>query len=116
MEPTYLARKSDSGGPVYVLKPNYPQSLPPSLPHRNGMSLPSVSFIALHTAGVTVFLIKVTPFFISPKCKHSRIHQGTLPYPRRRSRGEATAALSSTCFCDPRRFVPPASQVDFAPF
>ncbi|KAL7403107.1 hypothetical protein ABVT39_024605 [Epinephelus coioides] len=35
IEPTYLTRRSDSGGPIYILKPNYPQSLPPSLLHRN---------------------------------------------------------------------------------
>ncbi|XP_039990068.1 transcription intermediary factor 1-alpha-like isoform X2 [Xiphias gladius] len=35
IEPTYLNRMNDSAGPVYMLKPNYPQSLPPSLPHRN---------------------------------------------------------------------------------
>ncbi|XP_070687094.1 transcription intermediary factor 1-alpha-like [Pempheris klunzingeri] len=34
-EPTYLNRRNDSDGPIYMLKPNYPQSLPPSLPHRN---------------------------------------------------------------------------------
>ncbi|XP_071349273.1 transcription intermediary factor 1-alpha-like isoform X2 [Trachinotus anak] len=35
IEPTYLNRRNDSAGPVYMLKPNYPQGLPPSLPHRN---------------------------------------------------------------------------------
>ncbi|XP_051237778.1 transcription intermediary factor 1-alpha-like isoform X2 [Dicentrarchus labrax] len=35
IEPTYLNRRSDSGGPIYMLKPNYPQSLPSFLPHRN---------------------------------------------------------------------------------
>ncbi|KAM9352169.1 transcription intermediary factor 1-alpha-like [Symphorus nematophorus] len=34
IEPPYLTRRSDSGGPIYMLKPNYPQSLPASLPHR----------------------------------------------------------------------------------
>uniref|UniRef100_UPI0037E7685A transcription intermediary factor 1-alpha-like n=1 Tax=Semicossyphus pulcher TaxID=241346 RepID=UPI0037E7685A len=34
-EPTHLNRRNDSGGPVYMLKTNYPQSLPPSLPHRS---------------------------------------------------------------------------------
>ncbi|KAF1386988.1 hypothetical protein PFLUV_G00100580 [Perca fluviatilis] len=36
IEPTYLNRRNDSGCPIYMLKPNYPQSLPPSLLHRNG--------------------------------------------------------------------------------
>ncbi|TDH09365.1 hypothetical protein EPR50_G00086250 [Perca flavescens] len=36
IEPTYLNRRKDSGCPIYMLKPNYPQSLPPSLLHRNG--------------------------------------------------------------------------------
>uniref|UniRef100_A0A3B4VPQ5 RING-type E3 ubiquitin transferase n=1 Tax=Seriola dumerili TaxID=41447 RepID=A0A3B4VPQ5_SERDU len=35
IEHTYLNRRNDSAGPIYMLKPNYPQSLPPSLPHRN---------------------------------------------------------------------------------
>ncbi|GLD58990.1 transcription intermediary factor 1-alpha-like protein [Lates japonicus] len=35
IEPTYQNRRNDSAGPLYMLKPNYPQSLPPSLPHRN---------------------------------------------------------------------------------
>ncbi|XP_035012346.2 transcription intermediary factor 1-alpha isoform X1 [Hippoglossus stenolepis] len=35
IEPTYLNRTSDAGGPVYVLNPNHSQNLPPSLPHRN---------------------------------------------------------------------------------
>ncbi|XP_070763887.1 transcription intermediary factor 1-alpha-like [Enoplosus armatus] len=34
-EPTYLNRRNNSGGPIYMLKPDYPQSLLPSLPHRN---------------------------------------------------------------------------------
>ncbi|XP_070827729.1 transcription intermediary factor 1-alpha-like [Chaetodon trifascialis] len=35
IEPPYLNTRSDAGGPVYILKPNYPHSLPPSVPHRN---------------------------------------------------------------------------------
>ncbi|XP_067446453.1 transcription intermediary factor 1-alpha-like isoform X1 [Thunnus thynnus] len=35
IETTYLNRRSDSGAPIYTLKPNYPQSLQPPLPHRN---------------------------------------------------------------------------------
>ncbi|XP_056242277.1 transcription intermediary factor 1-alpha-like [Seriola aureovittata] len=35
IEHTYLDSRNDSAGPIYMLKPNYPQSLPPSLPHRN---------------------------------------------------------------------------------
>ncbi|KAE8296054.1 Transcription intermediary factor 1-alpha [Larimichthys crocea] len=35
IEPTYLNRRSDSGGPIYMLKPNYSHILPPSLPHSN---------------------------------------------------------------------------------
>nr|XP_046250963.1 transcription intermediary factor 1-alpha-like [Scatophagus argus] len=35
IEPTYLNRKSVTGGPVYMLKPSYPLTMPSSLPHRN---------------------------------------------------------------------------------
>ncbi|XP_059190483.1 transcription intermediary factor 1-alpha-like [Centropristis striata] len=35
VEPAYLNRRNDSGGPIYMLKPNYPQNLPPSFLHRN---------------------------------------------------------------------------------
>ncbi|KAF7664214.1 hypothetical protein LDENG_00184620 [Lucifuga dentata] len=35
IEPTNLNGRNDVGGPTYMLKPNYPQSLLPSLPHRN---------------------------------------------------------------------------------
>ncbi|KAK5927673.1 hypothetical protein CgunFtcFv8_012806 [Champsocephalus gunnari] len=35
IEPTYLNRSSDSGGPMYMLKPNYPQGLPPCFQHIN---------------------------------------------------------------------------------
>ncbi|XP_040894596.1 transcription intermediary factor 1-alpha-like [Toxotes jaculatrix] len=42
IEPTYLNRKNDSAGPVYMLKPNYPQSLPPSLLHRNALHFSQV--------------------------------------------------------------------------
>ncbi|XP_029138658.2 transcription intermediary factor 1-alpha isoform X1 [Labrus bergylta] len=35
IDPTYLNRRNDSGGPVYMLKTNYPQSLLPFIPHRN---------------------------------------------------------------------------------
>ncbi|XP_042352271.1 transcription intermediary factor 1-alpha-like [Plectropomus leopardus] len=35
IDPTYLNRRNDSGGPIYILKPNYSQNLPPSLLHRN---------------------------------------------------------------------------------
>ncbi|XP_074490093.1 transcription intermediary factor 1-alpha-like [Sebastes fasciatus] len=35
IEDTYLNRRNDSGGPIYMLKPTYPQSMPPSLLHRN---------------------------------------------------------------------------------
>ncbi|XP_068564157.1 transcription intermediary factor 1-alpha-like isoform X1 [Cebidichthys violaceus] len=35
IEPAYLNGRSDPGGPVYVLKPSYPHSLPPALLHRN---------------------------------------------------------------------------------
>ncbi|XP_073327635.1 transcription intermediary factor 1-alpha-like isoform X2 [Pagrus major] len=41
IEPTYLNGRSDSGGPIYMLKPNYPHSLPPSLPHRNVQGQPN---------------------------------------------------------------------------
>ncbi|XP_029379401.1 E3 ubiquitin-protein ligase TRIM33-like isoform X2 [Echeneis naucrates] len=34
-EPTYLNKSKNSASPVYVLKPNYHQSLPPSLPYRD---------------------------------------------------------------------------------
>ncbi|XP_047189355.1 transcription intermediary factor 1-alpha-like isoform X1 [Scophthalmus maximus] len=34
-EPTYLKRRSDAGGPLYMLKPNYAQSQHPSLPDKN---------------------------------------------------------------------------------
>ncbi|CAJ1056211.1 transcription intermediary factor 1-alpha-like [Xyrichtys novacula] len=35
IEPAYLDRRNDSGGPLCLLKTNYPQSLPPSMPDRN---------------------------------------------------------------------------------
>ncbi|KAM7397036.1 hypothetical protein PAMP_020034 [Pampus punctatissimus] len=35
METTYLNKRNDLGAPIYTLKPNYHQSLQPSLPHRN---------------------------------------------------------------------------------
>ncbi|KAK5867049.1 hypothetical protein PBY51_011568 [Eleginops maclovinus] len=35
IEPTYLNKRNDSGGSMYMLKPNYPQSLPPSFQHIN---------------------------------------------------------------------------------
>ncbi|KAM9854818.1 transcription intermediary factor 1-alpha-like [Aulostomus maculatus] len=35
IETTYLNRRNDASAPVYTLKSNYSQSLPPSLPHRN---------------------------------------------------------------------------------
>lgn len=42
IEDTYLNRRNDSGGPIYMLKPTYPQSMPPSLLHRNGKFVSSV--------------------------------------------------------------------------
>lgn len=48
-----------------MLKPNFPQNLPPSLLHRNGMSEPSVSFLHLQSVCVAVFLIKETDFYFS---------------------------------------------------
>ncbi|XP_034542169.1 transcription intermediary factor 1-alpha-like [Notolabrus celidotus] len=35
IEPAYLNRTNESGGPMCMLKTNYPQSLLPTLPHRN---------------------------------------------------------------------------------
>ncbi|XP_029993365.1 transcription intermediary factor 1-alpha-like [Sphaeramia orbicularis] len=36
MDPIYINRRNDADGhPVYLLRPNYPQSLPVSLPHRH---------------------------------------------------------------------------------
>ncbi|KAM4618585.1 transcription intermediary factor 1-alpha-like isoform 2-T2 [Polymixia lowei] len=35
MEPAYMNKRDDPGGPAQILRPNYPQSLPPPLPHRN---------------------------------------------------------------------------------
>ncbi|XP_034391369.1 transcription intermediary factor 1-alpha-like [Cyclopterus lumpus] len=35
IETTYLSGRNDPGGPVYVLKPNFPLGLPPALLHRN---------------------------------------------------------------------------------
>ncbi|XP_041650486.1 transcription intermediary factor 1-alpha-like [Cheilinus undulatus] len=35
IESTYLNKRNDSGGPVFMLKSNYPLSMPPSLTHRN---------------------------------------------------------------------------------
>lgn len=45
----------------------------------------------LLTAFIASFLIKENMCFICLKCKDSRIHQGTLLYPRRRNQGEETA-------------------------
>ncbi|XP_071378778.1 transcription intermediary factor 1-alpha-like [Centroberyx affinis] len=35
IEPIYLNKRNDPGGPLHMLRPNYPQSLPPSLAYRN---------------------------------------------------------------------------------
>ncbi|XP_029952850.1 transcription intermediary factor 1-alpha-like [Salarias fasciatus] len=37
MESTYVNRRNDPVGPLYMVKPNYPQGLPPSLQARNGL-------------------------------------------------------------------------------
>uniref|UniRef100_A0A3Q1FCM0 RING-type E3 ubiquitin transferase n=1 Tax=Acanthochromis polyacanthus TaxID=80966 RepID=A0A3Q1FCM0_9TELE len=35
IEPTYVSRRNESAGPVYMMNPNYPQGLTLSLPNRN---------------------------------------------------------------------------------
>uniref|UniRef100_A0A3P8SBZ8 RING-type E3 ubiquitin transferase n=1 Tax=Amphiprion percula TaxID=161767 RepID=A0A3P8SBZ8_AMPPE len=35
--PTYVSRRNESAGPVYMMNPNYPQGVMLSLPNRNGM-------------------------------------------------------------------------------
>lgn len=82
-----------------MLKRHYPQSPPPPLPHRNGMSVPPVSFVLLQTADyIDVFLTRENTDFISVKCKDRRIHQGMLLCPRRRNQGKETAACTQILF------------------
>ncbi|XP_047453486.1 transcription intermediary factor 1-alpha-like isoform X2 [Mugil cephalus] len=45
MDTTYANRTSDSSVAVFMVKPVYPQDLPPSFPNRNGTSLPCYSLL-----------------------------------------------------------------------
>ncbi|XP_034733991.1 transcription intermediary factor 1-alpha-like isoform X3 [Etheostoma cragini] len=48
IEPTYPNRRNESGFPIYLQKPSYPQSLPPSLLHSNGQEQQnSLGYIAV---------------------------------------------------------------------
>ena len=53
---------------------------------------PSKSHLLLQTAFIAVFLISTHIFISLFKFKDSRIHLGTLLYPRRRNQGKETAA------------------------